>query len=136
MWPIDLICEISIVLPGNTILVWFPFLEDVEDSIRLMRDRIVISDFVFIDLLESLHPNLELFAIELPSVSDVLSSHPSDTILVEELLTVFGIIAHFLAVLAYGSHLLRGVVGHKECVTLDTELLCLALKDCLRCIRV
>ena len=79
-------------------MVWFPFLEDVEDSIRLMRDRIVRSDFLIIDLLESLHPNLELLAIELPSVSDVLSSHPSDTILVEELLTVFGIIAHFLAV--------------------------------------
>ena len=136
MWPIDFISEILIVLPGNTILVWFPFLEDVEGSIHLMRERIVMSAFSFIHLLHSLLLNLELFAIELPSVSDVLSSHPSDTILVEEPLTVFGIIAHFLAVLAYGSHLLRGVVGHKECVTLDSELLCLALKDCLRCIRV
>ena len=136
MWPIDRICEFPIVLPGNTILVWFPFLEDVEGSIHLMRERIVMSAFSFIHLLHSLLLNLELFAIELPSVSDVLSSHPSVMTSVEELLTVFGIIAHFPAVLACETHLLRGVVGHPECVTLDTELLCLALKDCLRCIRV
>ena len=136
MWPIDFISEIHIVLPGNTILAWFPSLDDVEDSVRKTRQRVVQPDRFFIDFLASLSESLEMFAVELPSSSMVFSICPPCIYGVIVPLLVWFIPLDSTFVLVSFSSLLRGVVGHPIRVTLDSELLCIPLKVCLRRSRV
>ena len=133
-WPIDIFNEILIVLPGNTILAWFPSLDDVEDAVRLTRSRMEAPECSFHELLVSLLVNLELFAVELPSSSRVFGSLPSGSRGASEPLFVGLILCtiEFLTVLFKGSFLLRGGAGLPDCVTLDTELLCTPHIVCLR----
>ena len=135
-WPIDPISERLPVFPGNTVLAWVPSLNDIKDSVRETMNRIVASDCHFIDVLVSQSPEVELFAVELLDSSHVFSSHPTGNEGVMVPLTVCSIMVEFMHVLASYSSLLRGVVGHPIRVTLDSELLCIPLKVCLRRSRV
>ena len=132
MWPIDFISEILIVLPGNTILAWFPSLDDVEDAVRLTRDRLEAPECFFLVMLVSLLENLELLAVELPSSSHVFGSLPSGFHFAIVPHIVVPIRSEFESVRTSGGFLPRLGAGLPDCGTLDSELLCTPHKVCLR----